>query len=344
MIDLALRGHGTLKKLGHKFGWLALLLLAPMVSAQVQVGENTHMNGGGLISVGYAGDYGNEITSSHGINFGASGAMNGYYYNPNFLNFNITPYYNQSRADSDYQSLSDASGVAATANFFTGSRFPGSVSYRYDYNSTGTLGLQGVPNFTTQGNGQGYNINWSALFPGWPTLSAGYQHGSGNGTLYGTNQETSNDLNILNVRSSYNWDGFLMNAFYDHSKSHSFLPEFLTGGGVADNLSHSSGQDIGMSVSRGVPLWEGSMFANYIHSDYSTNFAPGAFTECDGEQLQRRYGDCRREFSSPAKTVAVCRPVVYQQSLGVLCAGVGEQQQWVAAGDSRSTWGRVRIR
>lgn len=261
--------------LGQKIGWLVLLITAPLASAQVQLGENTHLSAGGLFTVGYAGDYGNEIPSSHGIDFGASGSANGYYYNPNFLSFNITPYYNQSKADSDYQSLTDASGVAASANLFTGSRFPGSVGYHYDYNSTGTFGLTGVPNFTTQGNGQGFNINWSALFPGWPTLSVGYQRGTGNGTLYGTNQESSNKLDLLNIRSSYKWDGFLFNAYFDHTKSESLFPEFLSGDTIADNLTHSSGQDMGISTSRGLPLWGGSMFASYTHSDFSTDFASG---------------------------------------------------------------------
>ncbi len=249
-------------------------MLAPLLSAQVQLGENTHMNAGGLFTVGYAGDYGNQTLSSHGLDFGASGALNGYYYNPNFLNFNITPYYNQSKADSDYQSLTDASGVAASANFFTGSHFPGSASYHYDYNSTGTFGLAGTPNFTTQGNGQGFSVNWSALFPGWPTLSVGFQRGSGSGTLYGTDQESSNSLDLLNVRSSYKWDGFLLNAYYDHTKVQSLFPDFLSGS-VSDNLTYSKGQDIGISTSRNVPLWDGTMFATYTHSDYSTNFAAG---------------------------------------------------------------------
>ncbi|HZD32328.1 MAG TPA: hypothetical protein VE779_11775, partial [Candidatus Angelobacter sp.] len=108
------------------FGCLALLTVTQLASAQVNIGDNTHLSAGGLFSVGYAGDYGNQIQSSHGIQFGASGTVNGYYYNPNFVNFSITPYYNQSKADSSYQSLTDASGVAGTANFFTGSHFPGS--------------------------------------------------------------------------------------------------------------------------------------------------------------------------------------------------------------------------
>ena len=109
----------------------------------MQVGDNLEMKAGGLFTLGYTGDYGDQIQSSHGLNFGFDGNISGSYYNPNFLSFNVTPYYNQSRANSNYQSLTGASGVSATANLFTGSHFPGSVSYRNDYNSTGTFGLDG---------------------------------------------------------------------------------------------------------------------------------------------------------------------------------------------------------
>ncbi|HZM09420.1 MAG TPA: hypothetical protein VFC15_04340 [Candidatus Limnocylindrales bacterium] len=251
-------------------GWIVVLALAPWTHAQVQIGDNTHVNAGGLFTVGYAGDYGNQIQSSHGLQFGASGTMSGYYYNPNFVNFNVTPYYNQSKADSDYQSLTNASGVAATANFFTGSHFPGSVTYRYDYNSTGTLGLSGVPNFTTQGNGQGFGINWSALLPDLPTLTVGYQQGNGSSTLYGTNQESSSDQRLFNVRSSYRLEGFNINAFYDHTTLNSVYPEFLTG--VGQEINDSSGQDFGVNTSRNLAWMNGSMYASYSHSSYSTDY------------------------------------------------------------------------
>ena len=249
-------------------------MLAQFVCAQVQIGDNTHLNAGGLFTVGYAGDYGDQIQSSHGLQFGASGNLSGYYHNPNFLNFNATPYYNQSTADSSYQSLTNASGVAATANFFTGSHFPGSVTYHYDYNSTGTFGFPATPNFTTQGNGQGWGVNWSALVPDWPTLSVGYQQGSGSGTLYGTDQQSSSDQHLFNVRSSYRLEDFNLNAYYDHTSWNSVFPEFLTGAGEQKN--DSSGQDVGISASRNLPLWNGSMYASFSHSSYSTDYFPGS--------------------------------------------------------------------
>jgi len=248
---------------------LLLLVTIPFAFAQKQVGDNLEMKAGGLLTLGYAGDYGDQIQSSHGLNFGLDGTLSGSYYNPNFLSFNVTPYYNQSSANSSYQSLTGASGVSATANLFTGSHFPGSVSYRDDYNSTGTFGLAGQPDFTTHGNGQGFGIGWSALFPGLPTLSASYSQGSGSGTVYGTNQETGSDTKLFNVRSSYAIEGFRLNGFYDHDSLHSIYPEFLAG--EQESVSDTSGHDFGFGANRNLPL-NGSFYVNYGRSEATTDF------------------------------------------------------------------------
>jgi hypothetical protein len=250
-------------------GVVALMLLVTIASAQVQVGDNLEMKAGGLLTLGYAGDYGDQFQSSHGLNFGVDGTLSGSYYNPNFLSFNVTPYYNQSRANSNYQSLTGASGVDASADLFTGSHFPGSVSYRNDFNSTGTFGLTGQPNFTTHGHGQGFGIGWSALVPGLPTLSASYSQGDGSGTIYGTDQQTGSDTKLFNVRSTYSIEGFRMNGFYDHNSLHSIYPEFLAG--EQESVSDTTGHDFGFGANRNLPI-NGSFFVNYTRSEATTDF------------------------------------------------------------------------
>ena len=47
----------------------------PIASAQMQVGDNLEMKAGGLLTSGYAGDYGDQIQSSHGLNFGVDGTL-----------------------------------------------------------------------------------------------------------------------------------------------------------------------------------------------------------------------------------------------------------------------------
>lgn len=254
---------------------LAVLVMAQLTFAQQQslsIGENTKVNAGGLFTFGYDGAYGDQIPSNHGLDFGFDGKFSGSYYNPNFLSFTAHPYYNQSRADSDYQSITGASGIDATANFFTGSNFPGSVTYRYDDNSTGTFGLTGQPNFTTHGKGQGFGINWSALHPDWPTLTVGYSQGSGHSTLFGTDQETDSSTRLFNVHSTYQIEGFRLNSYFDHNSLDSKFPAFLTGDEAT--AQESSGHDFGVAAQHALPM-HGTFSVNYNRASATSDFLAG---------------------------------------------------------------------
>src|ERR1035441_1116729 len=254
---------------------LTVLVMAQLATAQPQqslsVGENTKLNAGALFTFGYAGAYGDEIPSNHGLDFGVDGRLSGSYYNPNFISFTATPYYNQSRSDSSYQSITGASGVDASANFFSGSNFPGSFSYHYDDNSTGTFGLSGQPNFTTYGKSQGFGINWSALLPDWPTLSVGYSQGSGHSTLYGTDQEANSSTRLFNVHSNYQISGFRLTGYFDHNSLDSKFPQFLAG---QEAVQDSTGHDFGFGAQHSLPL-NGSFNASYnrasARNDFVTN-------------------------------------------------------------------------
>src|ERR1700758_162471 len=249
---------------------LAVLAVAQLASAQLQVGDNTKLNAGALVTVGYTGDYGDAIPSTHGLDLGVDGKFSGYYYNPNFISFEATPYYNRSNTNSSYQSLTGASGIVGSANFFSGSKFPGSVTYHYDANSTGTFGLAGQPTFTTYGRGQGFGINWSALFPDLPTLSVGYSQGSGHSTVYGTTDEANSSSRLFNVRSTYDLAGFRLNGFYDHTWVDSKFPQFLAG--QQEAVQDSNGQDIGVSAQHDLPF-HGLFNITYNHANADSQFA-----------------------------------------------------------------------
>ena len=250
--------------------WLLLLVAVPGAYAQVQIGDDLRLRMGGLLTAGYSADFGNQIPSDHGLNFGGDAQLTGDYYNPNFLNFSITPYYNRSAADSSYQSLTDSSGVDAAANFFSGSRFPGYASYHYTRDNTGTFGLAGTPNFTTVGTGHTFAVGWSALLPDWPTLSASYAQSDGGGTLYGTNQESNSSTKTFNLRSSYHVAGWNLNAMYSHIGVQSKIPLFLSGE-IGNDMSYSSGNNYGINGSHNLP-WHGSLALSYNHSSYSGDF------------------------------------------------------------------------
>jgi hypothetical protein len=218
------------------------------------------------------------------LTFGVDGRLAGYYYNPNFISFTATPYYNQSRDNSSYQSLTGATGVGATVDLFKGSHFPGSVSYRYDRNSSGTFGLAGQPNFTTIGKGQGFGINWSALLPNLPTLTVGYTQGDGSGTIYGTSETTNSNTRLFNVRSGYQIAGFRLNAFYDRNSLNSKFPQFLSG--QSESVQKSTGNDVGFGAQHPLPL-HGQFYTNYSRSSADTSY----FSDAGLNSNQSSYTD-----------------------------------------------------
>jgi hypothetical protein len=248
--------------------------MAQLVHGQAQqpelsIGENTKLSAGALAMFGYNGNYGNEVPSSHGLNLGFDGRVSGYYYNPNFLSFTATPYYNQSKANSSYQSLTGASGINTSANFFSGSHFPGSVSYHFDRNTSGTFGLLGQPNFTTIGKDQGFGVSWSALIPDLPTLTVSYSQGDGGGTIYGTDEKTDSTSRLFNVHSTYQIAGFNLNAFFDRNSLHSQFPQFLSG--QSSLIQESTGHDVGVGAQHSMPF-HGQFYANYSRNTSESNY------------------------------------------------------------------------
>src|ERR1035441_10086404 len=162
----------------------------------------------GTIARGYTADYGNQTASDHTWALGGAAVLSGSFYNPNFLSFNASVYLNQSRANSNYQSISDASGIDLTTNIFGGSHFPGSVNYSKAYNSEGSYALPGVANYVTHGDSNTFSANWNENLPDAPSFSAGYQMGSSQYSVYGTNDTGNTTFHSLNLHSCYVVGGF----------------------------------------------------------------------------------------------------------------------------------------
>jgi hypothetical protein len=257
--------------------WLAqagLLLLAVPVTAQLKVGElSTHLSG--TIAPGYTADYSNMTGSDHSWALGGTATYSGFFYNPNFLSFNVGLYLNQSRANSDFQSISNASGVNATANIFGGSHFPGTVNYSKAWNSEGNYAVPGIANYVTHGNNDALGVNWSENLPDAPSVSVGYQIGDSQYTVYGANDEGESSFRSLNVHSSYQLAGFNMAGYYSTGDGHSLIPEIVTG--QAPTEIESNNGAYGFNVSHMLPL-HGSVSGAFSRSDWDTDYPGGNST------------------------------------------------------------------
>lgn len=236
-----------------RIGWITsagfLLLVLPS-AAQLNLGE-TSTKASGTLSSGYSATYGNLAGSTHGWTFGGVGNFSGYYHSPNFFSYDFSPYLNQSRANSNFQSISDASGLNLSANIFSGSKFPGSVSYSKAYNSEGNYAVPGLANFVTHGNSNVFGINWSENLPDVPSFSAGFQSGRSQYNVYGANNNGNNSFRSLNLHSNYKWAGFNMGAYYITGGNHSLVPEVVAGTAVT---IRSNNESYGYNAGHMLPL------------------------------------------------------------------------------------------
>lgn len=259
-------------------GALAAVLTAMVLSgtalAQVQVGDNTKMNLDGNLWFGYNGSSTDTpgTTSQHSIDVGGTANLTGSYYNPNFLSFMVQPYYGRTSDNSSQQTITASNGVNATVGIFSGSRFPGTLSYVRANNSTGTFGLldqnEGV---TTHGNSQAFTIGWSALVPDWPTFSVNFTDAGGTAEVYGAKQQSDFTTRTLNLRSTYTLEGFNLTGYFTRLSQNTSLPMFLTGGSSqTDTVSNN----YGVTASHRLPM-RGTFSADWNHFSFNDDYSGG---------------------------------------------------------------------
>lgn len=246
----------------------ALALSALPAAAQIKLGESSNKLSGDL-STGYNATYGNLTESTHNWLIGGAATLSGSYHSPNFLSYTASFYLNQSKANSNFQSISNASGANLTANIFSGSHFPGSVTYSKAYNSDGNYSIPGSANYVTHGNSDSLAINWSENLPDVPSLSAGYELGNSTYSVYGSNDHGNNHFHSLNLHSAYSWSGFNMGAYYTRGGGNSLVPQSITA--VGETKIVSDNDALGFNVSHRLPL-KGSASGAINRSSWNSDY------------------------------------------------------------------------
>jgi hypothetical protein len=247
---------------------IASMLWGGALQAQVQVGSETQLNLDGTVSGGYSGSMTNDGGNSHGFIFGGTGNLSGSYHSPQFLSFDVVPFYNQSRNNSSYQSITDSSGINANANIFSGSQFPGYVSYSKVYNSeSNNYAVPGLASYATNGNTQAFGVGWAANFKALPSVNFGYQQGDSNYSLYGTQQESSDRFHSVFGLANYNIDGFHLSGGIHFSNTDSVFPNILAG--TAPETANGDITTYNFSMSRAVDR-DGTTWCNFTRN--TTNY------------------------------------------------------------------------
>lgn len=252
----------------------AMLLLALPAAAQLTVGEYLHMNLNGNIGYTYAGGY-NQGASDHSMGFTGNAFLNGNYYNPNFLNFNISPYYNREQTNNVFGSLTNTTGVSSNVNLFSGSHFPGSISYNKMSNGISAFGVPGSDlGLAQHTNNQALTFGWSALIPDWPTLNITYGINDTTNSIIDETGSDTDSSKILNILSNYRWDGFTMTGQFTHRNDNARFGEFLQSAEGTPGLpvtSLSSSNSYGATIQHALPF-TGSFGVSYNRLGYSYNY------------------------------------------------------------------------
>jgi hypothetical protein len=254
----------------RKIGWVvaALLWCSAPAWAQAQLGDQLGFNLGGNLSVGYSGSNTNQGPASNGVTFGGNANLSGYYHSPQFLSFDVTPFYNQSRNDSNYQSVTDSSGVNASTSIFGGSKYPGYVNYSYLYDGEGNYSVPGIGNYRTNGNGQTFGVGWSGNPTGLPSFTAGYEQGSSDYSIYGVSGQDHSQFRSAFATSAYSVAGFNLGGGYRYQDGSYTVPEILTGESIPGSQSDSTTYNFNMSHALAL---DGNTWATYTRSTTGYN-------------------------------------------------------------------------
>jgi hypothetical protein len=113
-----------------------------------------------------------------------------------------------------------------------------------------------LANYATHGNSDTFGINWSEIVPDWPSLSATFQTGSNQYSIYGANDSGSTNSRSFSLRSSYLLSGFNLSAYFSDGDSHSNIPQVLEGSSQPETAT-SSNRGYGFAVGHQLPLHGG---------------------------------------------------------------------------------------
>lgn len=246
-----------------------VILLALPAAAQVEV-EGVKMGMSGDLNAGYSGDISNPGGSSHGLGIGGDGDLQGSFYNPNFLSFSVHPYYNRAQANAESASIFDTGGYNGNVSLFSGSNFPGSISFNQAWDSTGLFGIPGEAGLTTKDSTRSFGIGWNELVPGYPSLGVSYSRSSASSSVLGSDAQNDVATNAFGIHSGYRLRGWNLGGGFVHQTSDTNSTGLLgSGEGEETNTSTNT---FSVSAGHNLPL-SGGFGLNFSRTGYNSSYS-----------------------------------------------------------------------
>jgi hypothetical protein len=258
-----LRGAIPLRQV-RQLVFVFLLCTSPSLALQV---DGVQMTANGTIGFSYAGGYGDGVSSTHALGLSLDSQIQGYYYNPKFLSFTVTPYYNRSQSNGMDKAIGNSRGFTASVGLFSGSNIPGNVYYSRSSNSSSTFGIPGTLGLESLGSESSFGFDWDFRLAKIPDFTVTFQDSNGSSEIPGLGTSGKSNQKLWIFRSQYMLKGFRIVGDYRHSNFHSETDRLLNG--ATDTLKYSYKSDgIGLQTGHAIPLG-GSFSANYNFYHFS---------------------------------------------------------------------------
>ena len=287
---------------------MTLGLFLPAARAQVQVAPETFVHLKADASVGYVRSSAQD--ELHSVNFGLRADLTGYFYHPNFLNFQFAPYYNQGREYSTADFISGDKGFSTSANLFAGSRIPLFINYSKGMTKSGLYGVVGSESSVVgEGSNDNLNVNWSARFEKVPSFQVGYFRSGGDYRIFGASGSRGESLaNGYLFASQYNVLGFAIGASYTGQRLAQLVPSVF----LSSQQTRTTTDQKNLAVSLSRKVGKNTFFdavASRAHYDTDATSLP----------QNRRYDTVQSGFTSrPVSRLATSFRFNYVSDLNAL--------------------------
>ncbi|HEU5451987.1 MAG TPA: hypothetical protein VFU76_08380 [Terriglobales bacterium] len=250
---------------------VALLLCAPRLPAQAHPLEEMPINVGGTLNVGYLGGKSDGgVTNSY--YFGGNATVDGYYHDPRFLKFEVSPNYRFDRNGQLELLTHDSNqGVMSRVDLFNATSMP--ISFTHSFlrvASTNFTGGETPISLAANGTTNDFAVNWAFHRRSLPAFSFNYGWGTTDSTVEGwSGNGVSSSHNTLGATVTYTLLKFRLFGSVTKFDSAQHRPDILNLGYAGSGKSDQRSENFG--ISRQLP-WKSNFDAHFGRNNTTTNY------------------------------------------------------------------------
>ncbi len=202
-----------------RFGLVVcVFLLTHTTFAQVSIEGVQFQNLNGNLGFGYSAVNAQGEQSNHSLGLNGNLDTNGFFYNPGFLSFQASTYYDRAGSNAQTAALSNAEGYNLGTSIFGGTAFPGYIGFGQNWGDSQNYGLPGLSGLNSNDKNRNFVASW--MFKNLPlrNLAVYFADNQNDTNIPGLGFDSSGSTKGFGLATGgYRVAGFLLSAGYQYS-------------------------------------------------------------------------------------------------------------------------------